>query len=155
MVSYSLTKGELPGGMELRPNGEIYGVPTETGEFEFTVRMENSISDFRDSTATFTLIVKENTDPNVDGSTDQGYEVTQRIPDIYLSSTEAHTFVSEGVYNEFVYLFLDGVQLEEGVDFDSESGSTRITIRSQTLKASIRWARIPLVWSSVRKATTF
>ena len=39
MVSYSLTKGELPGGMELRPNGEIYGVPTETGEFEFTVRM--------------------------------------------------------------------------------------------------------------------
>ena len=136
MVSYSLTKGELPGGMELRPNGEIYGVPTETGEFEFTVRMENSISDFRDSTATFTLIVKENTDPNVDGSTDQGYEVTQRIPDIYLSSTEAHTFVSEGVYNEFVYLFLDGVQLEEGVDFDSESGSTRITIRSQTLKAS-------------------
>ena len=36
----------------------------------------------------------------------------------------------------FRYIFLDGVKLQEGVDYTSEAGSTRITIRSQTLKAS-------------------
>lgn len=135
-VSYSLLRGTLPDGMEIRPNGEIYGVPTETGEFTFTVRMENSIDDFGYSSRTYTLIVNENTDMNVDNSTDQGYEVTQRIPDITLSSTEDYTFVSQGIYGEFKKVFLDGRLLTEGVDYDSESGSTRITIRSQTLKAS-------------------
>ncbi len=135
-VSYELSRGTLPDGMEIRPNGEIYGVPTETGEFTFTVRMENSIDDFGSSSRTYTLIVNENTDMNVDNSTDQGYEVTQRIPDITLSSTEDYTFVSQGIYGEFKKVFLDGRLLTEGVDYDSESGSTRITIRSQTLKAS-------------------
>lgn len=135
-VSYKKTKGTLPDGMELKANGEIYGVPTESGEFSFTVRMDNEGSDFDDSTMTYTLVVRENTDANVDGATDKGYEVTQRIPDISLNATEDHTFVSQGVYGEFVDIFLDGEKLKEGVDYDSESGSTRITIRSQTLKAS-------------------
>lgn len=135
-VSYKKTKGSLPDGMELKANGEIYGVPTESGEFTFTVRMDNEGSDFDDSFMTYTLVVRENTDANVDGATDKGYEVTQRIPDISLRSTEDHTFVSQGVYGEFVDIFLDGEKLREGVDYDSESGSTRITIRSQTLKAS-------------------
>lgn len=135
-VSYEKLRGTLPDGMELKANGEIYGVPTESGEFTFTVRMDNEGSDFDESTMTYTLVVRENTDANVDGATDKGYEVTQRIPDISLSSTEDHTFVSQGVYGEFVDVFLDGEKLKEGVDYDSESGSTRITIRSQTLKAS-------------------
>ncbi len=135
-ISYRLTGGSLPDGMEVKPNGEIYGVPTETGEFRFTVRMMNSIDEFPDMSRTYTLNVMDNTDYNVDNSTDAGYEVTQRIPDIRLSSTEDHTFVSEGVYDEFTDIFLDGRKLTEGVDYDSESGSTRITIRSQTLKAS-------------------
>ena len=135
-VQYYLSGGALPNGMELKSNGEIYGVPTETGEFTFTVRMQSSNYDLEDSRKTFTLLVKENTDANVDGATDQGYTVTQRIPNISLRSTTDHTFVSEGVYDEFVDVFLDGVKLTEGVDYSSESGSTRITIRSQTLKAS-------------------
>lgn len=135
-VSYTQIGGRLPAGMEIKPNGEIYGVPTEAGEFTFRVEMENSAEGFTSSWKTFTLVVKENTDANVDGATDAGYEVTQRIPDITLRSTEDHTFVSQGVYGEFVDIFLDGMKLVEGVDYNSESGSTRITIRSQTLKAS-------------------
>ena len=135
-VSYALEDGALPQGMELKANGEIYGVPTETGEFTFTVLMESSRYELAESTRTFTLIVNENTDANVDAATDMGYTVIQRIPDIPLRSTTDHTFVSEGVYDEFVDIFLDGVKLTEGVDYSSESGSTRITIRSQTLKAS-------------------
>lgn len=44
--------------------------------------------------------------------------------------------VSEGVFDEFVDIFLDGEKLVKGVDYDAESGSTRITIRGQTLKKS-------------------
>lgn len=132
-VSYSLQSGELPEGMELRPNGEIYGVPTKTGEFSFTVNMVNSLSS---DSRTYTLVVNENTDANVEATTDQGYHLIQRIQNISLNSSADQTMVSEGTYAEFTDLFLDGVKLQEGVDYNSESGSTRITIRSQTLKKS-------------------
>ncbi len=136
IITYEKVGGTLPEGMELKENGEIYGVPKEAGEFTFTVRLRNAFSDFKSDSRTFTLIVNENTNAYVDGSTDSGYEVTQRIQDIPLNSTNDQTFVSQGEYGEFVNIFLDGEKLAEGVDYDSESGSTRITIRSQTLKAS-------------------
>ena len=145
-VSYELTDGTLPGGMMVMPNGELYGVPVEAGEFTFTVRMNNSGDgrhNFRSSSRTFTLIVVENTDPNVDGATDTGYDLTQRVQDIYLDASgnailpeESRTMVSQGVYGEFVDIFLDGVKLVPGTDYNSESGSTRITILNQTLLMS-------------------
>lgn len=133
---YRKVSGKLPKGMVLKSNGEIYGVPRETGEFEFTVEMENTSHEFPSSQKTFILTVLENTDANVDASTDQGYNLTQRIQDISLDATESQTVVSQGVYDEFVDVYLDGKKLTEGEDYTSESGSTRITIRSQTLKAS-------------------
>ena len=135
-VSYSMIGGRLPKGMTVRQNGEIYGVPQETGEFTFTVRMTNSHYDFSASERTFTLTVAENTDANVEGATDQGYTLTQRIQNVTADSNADQTLVSQGEYAEFVDIYLDGVKLEEGVDYTSESGSTRITIRSQTLRAS-------------------
>ena len=68
--AFELRDGELPEGMEIRPNGEIYGVPKETGTFEFRVRMTNSFPYSSSTTRSFTLNVVENTDSNVDGSTD-------------------------------------------------------------------------------------
>lgn len=145
-VSYELLDGTLPGGMMVMPNGELYGVPTEAGEFTFTVRMNNSGDArhrFGSSSRTFTLTVVENTDPNVDGATDSGYDLTQRVQDIYLDASgnavlpeESRTMVSQGVYGEFVDIFLDGVKLVPGTDYNSESGSTRITILNQTLLMS-------------------
>lgn len=135
-ITYGLRRGELPDGMILRPNGEVYGVPTESGEFSFTVEMENSYSGFSDSIQSFVLTVTENTDANVEAATDEGYMLTQRVQDFALAEAMDQTMVSEGVYDEFVDIFLDGTKLQEGVDYDSESGSTRITIRSQTLRAA-------------------
>ena len=43
---------------------------------------------------------------------------------------------SIGVIEEWDNLTLDGKRLVDGVDFDAKSGSTRLTIRSQTLKAN-------------------
>ena len=78
-VQYSQLEGKLPKGMKMLPNGELYGVPTEAGTFTFTVMMENIHSSFSPSMKTFTMTVVENTDDNVDASTDQGYHLSQRI----------------------------------------------------------------------------
>lgn len=134
-VSYKLTGGSLPKGMELKSNGEIYGVPTEMGTFTFEVTMENSYSSFENSRATFTLIVDENTDENVENATDVGYALKERIPDIALDDTNDYTMTSIGEFIEWRNVYLDGVELVEGVDYTAAAGSTRLTIRNQTLKA--------------------
>lgn len=140
-VSYRLIGGSLPGGMRVEQNGEIYGVPTEAGEFTFNVEMQNSGYGFKSSTKEFTLTVLENTDANVDGATDAGYNLSQRVQDIYLNvlngsgvSESSRTMVSQGIYGEFVDIYLDGEKLVVGTDYTSESGSTRITIFNQTFQ---------------------
>lgn len=135
-VSYKIKNGKLPSGMELKPNGELYGVPLETGEFTFTVQMSNSYRGFRTSSREFTLKVADNTDANVDSAVDQGYDLKERVPNILLSDNNDYTMTSIGVIEEWDNLTLDGKRLVEGVDFDAKSGSTRLTIRSQTLKAN-------------------
>ena len=134
-VTYDFWGGILPEGMEIKPNGELYGVPTETGSFTFTVRMKNGYESFGYDTSTFTLEIKDNTDENVDAATDKGYELSTRLNDVNINadSGASYTMVSQGVYDEFVDLYLDGVKLVPGEDYDSESGSTRITIKGQTL----------------------
>lgn len=134
-VSYRIS-GKLPAGMTLKPNGELYGVPTETGEFTFTVTMRNSFGEFSNSQREFTMTILENTDANVDAATDEGYYLKEKVQNVSLASSADQTLVSNGEYGEFTDIFLDGVKLVSGVDYTSESGSTRITIRSQTLKAS-------------------
>lgn len=140
-VSYRLIGGSLPGGMRVEPNGEIYGVPTEQGEFTFSVEMQNSNYEFKSSVKDFTLSVLENTDANVDRATDTGYDLLQRVQDIYLNmlgsgelTEDSRTMVSQGVYGEFVDIYLDGEKLVSGTDYKSESGSTRITIYDQTFQ---------------------
>lgn len=134
-VTYELYGGKLPEGMQLMPNGELYGVPTESGTFTIKVRMRNSVSNFGRSQRTFTFTVAENSDANVEGATDPEYWLKERVPDINYRDTNDYTMTSGGVFSEWVNLYLDGKKLTEGVDFDAESGSTRLTIRSQTLKA--------------------
>ncbi len=118
--------------MEFKKNKELYGVPREEGVFHFEIRMV-SVNPYTDITKEFTLTVKENTNANVDAATDAGYDVTQRIPAVAIGSSGSHTFVSQGVLEEFVDAYLDGEKLVRDVDYDAESGSTRITISSQTL----------------------
>lgn len=135
-VSYSLYSGELPEGMVLRPNGELYGVPKETGEFQFRVKMENSgrYYNFAPDYKIFTLKIKENTNENVDAATDAGYDVTTRIQNLYVGDTRKdELFVCEGIFNQLVDVYLDGEKLVSGKDYSAESGSTRITIMAETL----------------------
>lgn len=135
-VSYTIDSGKLPEGMVLKLNGELYGVPKEQGKFTFNVRMNNSggYYSFEPSYKTFTLEVKENTNENVDAATDTGYDVTTRIQNLYVGDTRKdELFVSEGIFNQLVDVYLDGEKLVSGTDYAAESGSTRITIMAETL----------------------
>lgn len=149
-VVYQLIYGELPEGMELRSNGEIYGVPQETGEYTFVVRMKNG-SQLNGSycSKTYTLTVLDNTDENVDKATDAGYELKEKIMNVIdLSSlsdkdqqlqfakTHSQNMVSKGEFSEYKAVYLDGVKLTEGKDYKAESGSTRITLTYETLMQS-------------------
>ncbi|MBR1476553.1 MAG: LysM peptidoglycan-binding domain-containing protein [Lachnospiraceae bacterium] len=130
---YELYSGTLPEGLEVRPNGEIYGVPKETGSFTFKVRMRNTYPRSSTDTKEYTLVVKENTDANVDGATDTSYTLLDRIGNVD-GSAATYMLRSQGALGEFKYVFYDGVKLTEGTDFTKSEGSTRITIQSQTLQ---------------------
>jgi len=129
-VSLSVTSGRLPLGVELKPNGELYGAPREAGIFNFRVQMTNSDSRFRSSSVLYTLVVEENTNANVRAASD--HEIITEVP-ATITSYRDYTFEVDNAYSDFVAFFLDGDKLAEGVDYVSAEGSTRITIRSQTL----------------------
>lgn len=143
--TFSLVDGQLPEGMQLyEATGEIYGTPTETGDFTFTVQVDYSSSRFSPSQATYTLHVANNTNVKVYEQSDEGYSI--KVPlgveqgegtrDFYLADTSTdQLYVSNGVIEEFQNVWLNGQRLVYGRDYTAESGSTRITIRSQTFAA--------------------
>ena len=151
-TKFSIVAGSLPDGITLNSNtGEIYGVPTvpegnsET-TYSFTVEakylVEGEEGYFDPSYKDFELVVKPNTDEEVFNASDidKGYYIEQPIGtqtgeySFELNEIADTVFTSNGEYGEFVGLWLNGELLEPGVDYDSESGSTKITIKSQTFE---------------------
>lgn len=151
-TKFSIVDGTLPEGITLNSEtGEIYGVPTvpdgnsET-TYSFTVEAKYLVDGeegyFDSSYKDFKLVVKPNTDENVylASDSDEGYSIKQPIGtqtgdySFELNEIADTVFTSNGEYSEFVGLWLNGELLEPGVDYDSESGSTKITIKSQTFE---------------------
>lgn len=133
-VSYYLEDGKLPEGIVIKPNGELYGVPLESGEFRFTISLSDSTIGDPDE-KTFTWTVLDNTDQDVDNQNDTGYSPTEKVPYALSdgSLNDEYLYVSPGTYDQFIDVYLDGQKLISGKDYTSESGSTRITIKGQTL----------------------
>lgn len=138
-VTFSLYDGKLPEGVELMPSGEIYGVPKQTGAFTIKVKADCSCRDFEDSIATLTLNVLQNTNENVDAQTDEGYEIITRVPSTIRTAAD-EIFEFEYDYaeheEEFQGFWLDGEKLEKDVDYTVDAGSTKITIKSQTISSA-------------------
>lgn len=137
-IYYKLYNGKLPNGVVLKPNGELYGIPLESGEFEFTVDMlqsDNSNSRYYVDEKTYTWTVLDNTDQYVDNQNDTGYAPTEKVPYTLGDSNlqGEYLYVSPGTYDQFIDVYLDGQKLVQGIDYTSKSGSTRITIKGQTL----------------------
>ena len=160
-VTCRVTDGSLPDGLQMYPNGVIYGVPTAVGRYTFTVSAHlNNISlglPDEQVEKEFTITVLENTDSNVWTRTDidEDYDITIAIPNqdgstsnINLGGQATATIGSnswsdstllletQGPYARFRNLYLDARRLTEGTDYTSDEGSTRITIRAQTLANS-------------------
>lgn len=157
-MEFTLTQGSLPDGIELMPNGELYGIPKETGTFTITVMAQytGKIPEGYDKsvycdTCTYTFEINDNSDENVDGvnADGQGYELTDRVSKnvtVYYTGVGANNlptvdrvvidsdlFRSEGSYTtEFRDFYIDGIKLEEGKDYTAVEGSTKITVLAET-----------------------
>ncbi len=132
-ASYRISQGALPEGIALGTNGVIYGITKESGTFQFTVVM--TVDGVETSAQkTFTLNVLKSTDRNVDAIDEPGYEIIQPIPDINMDKEITdQLFISNGPFDEFRNAYIDGDLLIRDIDYTAESGSTRITIKSETL----------------------
>lgn len=135
-------EGRLPRGVELiESTGELYGVPLEAGTFplEVTARFTSETYSFEASTVHLNLEIEENTDENVFAASDRDYVIVQPIGvdegnhSYVLEEYEDVLFWSQGELAEFVDLWLNGERLTRGVDYDAEHGSTKVTLRKQTL----------------------
>ena len=145
-VNFTLS-GELPEGVEfIEETGEIYGVPQEMGTFPVTVTADftSDTYEFESSTVELTLNVQDNTNTNVYESTDSQYQILESIGedvtgeyDFVLTEIDDQLFVSNGEFDEFQDLWLNGEKLVDGVDYTKEEGSTRITISSQTFENKV------------------
>lgn len=145
-TEFSVSEGALPDGITLNSTtGELYGVPTvpegsEETTYTFTVEakylVEGREGYFDSAYKEFELVIKPNTDENVDAATDLGYEITEPVQNFdqdTILEDSTQTLVSQGEYSQFTDVYLDGQKLTEGQDYTSASGSTRITIYNQTL----------------------
>lgn len=145
---YTLKQGTLPEGVELRQNGELYGAPREAGSFTFTVDalFQNTRNGVKSQAKekTLTLTVNENSNENVyyESDIEEGYilstpigaETSPGSHDFYLESPADSLFVSEGSFDNFADLWLNGERLRRNVDYTVEAGSTRITVIAQTMQ---------------------
>lgn len=128
--------GDLPDGVIIRPSGEIYGIPTETGTFDFTVTLEHS-GPFAYKDYDFTLTVIGNSNANVASTWEPGYEITQFVTGTHGGVLTAYAdaiFETEGPFQDFIDFWIDGEKQTRGVDYTAEEGSTVITIRAQTFQ---------------------
>ncbi len=144
-VRFEFVSGQLPGGMAIYPNGELYGAPLATGTFTFTVRATYKNDPAASDEKEFTLVVEDNTNLNVWDETDEEYDVIDTVGEtIANESTDEHDyileqyadqiFLSKGPYDEFVIFWLDGKEMVRGTDYLADEGSTKITVLKQTLE---------------------
>ncbi|WNS42910.1 S-layer homology domain-containing protein [Paenibacillus sp. MMS20-IR301] len=133
-VKWQLAGGTLPKGMTLYENGELYGVPQETGTFTFWARAEFNPR-FPSDMKQFTLNVADNTAEDVFNASDYVTDWPNQLTTI--NSYADKVFKIEHAFSEFTdKFFLDGKELIKDTDYLAEEGSTKITIRAQTFQNS-------------------
>lgn len=140
-VTFSVDAGSLPKGVSLNENtGEIYGVPTETGTYKFSIKASFSAEGVSDSVKEYTIEVAENTDENVEKENEHPilnsvYDMGENgAIDDWKGKFHEQDFRVDHTYAEFVKFFIDGDLLKEGKDYESSEGSTKITIYRKTFE---------------------
>lgn len=138
-MAFSIVSGNLPDGLTLKPNGEIYGVPTKPGTYTFTVKAIYNGDQNSASTMEGQITIQDNTDANVLATNDDpiyGYKLLDAAPDRINVRAQDFTGVSlrsEGALSEFMKVFLDGKELDPST-YDTEEGSTILTVASEVFR---------------------
>lgn len=140
-VTFSVDSGSLPNGVSLNENtGEIYGVPTKTGTYKFSIKASFSAEGASASVKEYTIEVAENTDANVEKENEHPilnyvYDMGENGGiDDWKGKFHEQDFRVDHTYAEFVKFFIDGDLLKEGKDYESSEGSTKITIYRKTFE---------------------
>jgi len=145
-LRYTVSDGRLPSGMELNEStGVIGGAPTATGTSTFTVTVEVLWEGevIASHSRELTLTVETNIVEDLEEEND--YEIKERLPEVIDVKKEEEVvnqnFASEGEFDEFADLWLDGVKLDRAPDqeawdngegdYIAVAGSTILTIRAQ------------------------
>ena len=137
--------GTLPEWLSI--SGDILsGVPTQAGEYPISLTKGTQ-------SRNITLLVRENGDSSVRDSTTEGYRIVEAMPDI--ADAKDTTFVIDDLqlhsgsgdnFDRLLDVYLNGRKLTGGKltsgqsvpknwEYYAERGSSRITIREQTLDA--------------------
>ncbi len=138
--AYTVVEGSLPAGMYLSDAGELYGVPQEYGTFSFRAVPKHSSPVTSNAYKYYNLVVVENTNQNVWNETNNDYKIEQYIGvpnangDYVVQLGTQYELKSEGEFNEFVGLWLNGRKLVENVDYTKAPGSTIVTVFAQTFQ---------------------
>jgi len=152
---------DLPDGISIKPNGELYGIPTRVGTFTVTITATRTVDgETKSDTKTYSLTIEDNTNMNVweyDQSINNGnldYTPVIAIPNENMDGTNIDTKTASygennweldeqilethpsGNYDYFMdRVFIDNRQLIPGVDYTSEEGSIKLHIKTQTLRS--------------------
>ena len=141
--TYSID-GKLPDGMSFDSNKkEIYGAPLKEGRYDFSVI---KVKDGKRTTKAYTFLVSANYDERVMDETHQKgfggfekdwskWEWINEVADALTDINQDIALISEGAYDNYVKVWLNGKVLEAGKDFTVEKGSTKVTLFAQTLKS--------------------
>ena len=132
-VKWSIIEGALPDGLSLDPKtGEISGNSDQAGKFEFTVKLTgtNLMGDLESLSKALSITLRQ-IDPEplviqfvevMDGLWEKG------------NKTDL-SFKTNGPFEMFEGVDVDGTELEEGRDYTAEEGSTIIKLKPSYLES--------------------
>ena len=134
-------EGKLPKGISyIAANNELYGAPTEKGEFVIDLvtskgtREKATIGVLDRSDFLVRMAASEYSEYwgfGMPGAEEVGKNIYA-----FMSAEKDQAFYSGGAYNSFVKLWLNGKVLTKGTDYTvaNDGGSTKITLKSSVLK---------------------
>ncbi|HVB99628.1 MAG TPA: Ig domain-containing protein, partial [Candidatus Dormibacteraeota bacterium] len=114
--TWSLTAGQLPSGMSLVANGQISGTPTASGQFNFSVQVQDSSSPVQTASGSFSISVASATI-----SSSSLAIVTTWLPQAYVPQPYAGPIHVTGGTPGFTWSVSSG-QLPSGLTLSATTG---------------------------------
>ena len=132
-MTWVVSDGNLPDGLQLEPDGQISGLPTTPGEYVFTVKASGG--DYYGE-AECHVTIRDNTNLNVRHEISPEHETINPLPDkIYSDST--YTFSFKGDIDNFVALYIKGIELTRQVDYTLQAISDAASLTGVDAQAGL------------------